>query len=89
MEGGTAIQQCLKHMKDITDILAAIKAAFSEETQVPLLGSLPDNYTNNLVTALETRRDNLSLEFVKERQKHRVNQNSAANVRKLVISILH
>ena len=54
----------LKHMKSITDKLAAIKAPVSEEDQVvTLLGSLPEYY-DTIVTALEARGDGLTLEFV-------------------------
>ena len=43
----------LKHMKEITDKLAAIEAPISEEDQVvTLLGSLPSSYSG-LVTTLE------------------------------------
>ena len=70
MEEGTAIEDHLKHMKTLTDKLAAIDAVVTEEDQiVTLLGSLPDSYTN-LVTALESRVDDLSLEFVHQSLKN-------------------
>lgn len=64
MKEGTSMQEHLRHMKAITDKLAAIKANISEEDQVvTLLGSLPDSYST-VVTALEARGDDISLEFV-------------------------
>ena len=57
MKEGTAH---LKHMKEITDRLAAIGAPISEEDQVvTLLGSLPRSYSA-LVAALEARTDGVS-----------------------------
>jgi len=66
MKEGTSIDSHLKNMKEITDKLAAIGAAISEEDQVvTLLGSLPPRYST-LVTALETRVDQVSLKFVQQ-----------------------
>ena len=60
------IDQHLKHMKDITDKLAAIGVPISEEDQVvTLLGSLPKSYAT-LVTAIETRMDGVSLDYVQQ-----------------------
>ena len=62
-------------MKELTDKLAAIGAPIGEEKQeVTLLGSLPKSYAT-LVTALEVRVDDISLDFVQqalihEEQKH-------------------
>ena len=60
----------LKEMKELTDKLAAVGAPIAEEDQVvTLLGSLPKKYST-LVTALEARRDNLSLSYVQEALLH-------------------
>ena len=60
MKEGTSVDQHLKHMKDITDKLAAIGAPVSEEDQVvTLLGSLPRRFAT-LVTAIETRMDGVT-----------------------------
>ena len=51
MDENESIESHLKHMKEITNKLAAIKAPVCEEDQVAtLLGSLPDSY-DTLVTA--------------------------------------
>ena len=64
MREGELISNHIKHMKELTDKLAAIKAPISEEDQVvTLLGSLPDSF-ENVVTALEARVDDLTLNFV-------------------------
>ena len=64
MAEGTSLETHLKHMKELTDQLAAIDAPIAAEDQVvTLLGSLPPSYST-LVTALEARMDELSLEFV-------------------------
>ena len=66
MQEGTSVSDHLKYMKGLTDKLAAIKAPITEEDQVvALLGSLPESFST-LVTALEARVDDLSLEFVQQ-----------------------
>ena len=56
----------LKEMKELTDKLASIGAAISEEDQVvTLLGSLPPTYST-IVTALEARVDDVSLDFIQQ-----------------------
>lgn len=66
MNEGSSVEDHLRHMKAITDKLAAINAAISEEDQVvTLLGSLPESY-GTVVTALEARGDDLRLEFVSQ-----------------------
>ena len=66
MKEGTSVDQHLKHMKDITDKLAAIGAPVSEEDQVvTLLGSLPKSFAT-LVTAIEARMDGVSLDYVQQ-----------------------
>ena len=66
MKEGTSVEMHLKHMKEITDKLAAIGAPISEEDQVVmLLGSLPPSYST-LVTALEARVDDVTLNFVQQ-----------------------
>ena len=53
-------------MKELTDQLGAIGAVIEEEDQiVTLLGSLPSSYAA-IVTALETKMDNLTLQFVQQ-----------------------
>lgn len=63
MKEGISIEKHLKHMKELTDRLAAIGAPSSEEDQVvTLLGSLPKSYSTP-VTALEARVDGISLNY--------------------------
>ena len=70
MKEGTSVDQHLKHMKDITDKLTAIRAPVSEEDQVvTLLGSLPRRFAT-LVTAIETRMDGVSLDYVQQALVH-------------------
>lgn len=53
-------------MKELTNQLGAIGAVIEEEDQiVTLLGSLPSNHAT-IVTALETKMDNLTLQFVQQ-----------------------
>lgn len=57
MAESSSVSSHIKYMKDLTDKLAAINAAISEEDQVvTLLGSLPSSYTN-LITVLEAKSD--------------------------------
>lgn len=65
MEEGMLIEKHLKHMKELTDRLAAIGSPILEEDQVvTLFGSLPKSYSA-LVTALESRGgDDLTLNYV-------------------------
>ena len=64
MEEGKLMNQHLGHMKDLTDRLAAIGAPFTEEDLVvTLLGSLPRSYAT-VLTALEARVEDISLDFV-------------------------
>ena len=66
MKEGTSIEAHLKYMKELTDKLAAIDAAISEEDQVvTLLGSLPQSYST-LVTALEAHAGDIRLDFVQQ-----------------------
>ena len=70
MKERTSMEAHLKHMKEITDRLAAIGAPISEEDQVvTLLGSLPRSYST-LVTALEARVDDIRLSFVQQALMH-------------------
>ena len=65
MMEGTSIEAHMKHIKELTDKLAAIGAPISEEDKVvTLLGSLPKSYST-LVTALEAR-ENVSLSYVQQ-----------------------
>ena len=66
MSEGQLVQDHLKSMKEITDKLAALGSAVAEEEQVvALLISLPPSY-QTLVTALEAKGEDLSLEFVQQ-----------------------
>ena len=66
MKEGTSMQEHLKQMKDLMDRLPAIGVPISEEDQVvTLLGSLPKSYTT-LVTALEARVDDITMDFVQQ-----------------------
>ena len=66
MKEGQLVQDHLRHMKKISDELAALGSAVAEEEQVvALLISLPPSYTT-LVTALEAKGDDLNLKFVQQ-----------------------
>ena len=70
MKEDTSMEAHLKEMKELTDKLASIGAAISEEDQVvTLLGSLPPTYST-IVTALEARVDDVSLDFVQQALVH-------------------
>ena len=70
MKEGSSVEKHLKHMKELTDRLAALGAPIAEEDQVvTLLGSLPKSYST-LVTALEARSDNISLNYVQQALVH-------------------
>ena len=69
MKEGTSIENHIKHMKELTDKLAAIGAPISDEDKVvTLLGSLPRSYST-LVTALEAW-ENVSLSYVQQSLVH-------------------
>ena len=71
MKKGTSVDQHLKHMKDITDKLAAIGAPISEDDQVvTLLGSLPSSFAT-LITAIEARMDGVCLDYVQQALIHK------------------
>lgn len=64
IEEGESLTEHLKRMKELTEQLGAIGAVTEEEDQiVTLLGSLPSSYAT-VVTALETKMDNLTLQSV-------------------------
>ena len=66
MKEGESLTDHLKQMKELTDQLSAIGSVIEEEDQiVTLLGSLPPSYAT-IVTALETKIDNLTLKFVQQ-----------------------
>ena len=70
MMEGTSLEAHLKHMKEITDQLAAIGSPISEEDQiVTLLGSLPPS-NSTLATALKARTDDLKFDFVQQALVH-------------------
>lgn len=61
---GISIDMHPKEMKELTDKLSSIGALISEEDQiVTLLGSLPPSFST-VVTALEARVDDLTMDFV-------------------------
>ena len=81
MKEGDRLTEHLKQMKVLKDQLSAIGAVIEKEDQiVTLLGSLPSSYAT-IVTALETKIDNLTLQFVKQalinEEQKRVNGNSS------------
>ena len=60
----------INKMKELAGRLEAVEATITEEDQVAtLLCSLPESY-GSLITALESRADDLSLEFVTARLLH-------------------
>lgn len=70
MSEGNCINMHLKEMKELTDKLSSIGAPISEEDQVvTLLGSLPSSFSI-VVTALEARVDDLTLDFVQQQLIH-------------------
>ena len=56
-------------MKELTDKLTAIGAPISEDQVVTLLGSLPPGYAT-LVTALESRAEDISFNYVQQALVH-------------------
>ena len=63
---GTPINAHLKEIKVLADKLASIGAPVSDEDQVvTLLGSLPSSFAT-VVTALESRSDGLTMDYVQE-----------------------
>ena len=56
-------------MKELTDKLAAIGAPISEDQVVTLLGSMPPGYAT-LVTALESRVEDISFNYVQQALVH-------------------
>ena len=86
MKERSSVKKHLKHMKELTMRLAAIGAPIAKEDQVvTLLGSMPKSYST-LVTALEARSHNISLNYmqqalVHEEQKlHGVGSSNSPNV---------
>ena len=66
MREGTSVEKHLKDMKELTDRLAAMGAPIAEEDQVvTLLGSLLKSYST-LVTILEARSGDISLNYVQQ-----------------------
>ena len=66
MREGNSIEMHLKEMKELTDKLNSIGAPISEEDQVvTLLGSLPLSFST-VVTALEARAGDLTMDFVQQ-----------------------
>ena len=60
----------LKEMKELTDKPSSIGAPISEEDQViTLLGSLPPSFST-VITALEARADDLTMDFVQQQLLH-------------------
>ncbi len=70
MSEDSSIETHIKEMKELTDELSSIGSPISEEDQVvTLLGSLPSPFAS-VVTALEARVDDLSLDFVQQQLLH-------------------
>ena len=70
MTEGISIDMHLKEMKEFTDKLSSIGAPISEEDQVVmLLGSLPPSFST-VVTALEARVNDLTMDFVQQQLIH-------------------
>ena len=70
MSEDSLVEMHLKEMKELTDKLSSIGAPISEEHQVViLLGSLPSSFSS-IVTALEARVDDLTLDFVQQQLIH-------------------
>ena len=70
MSEGNSIEVHLKEMKELTDKLSSIGAPISEEDQVvTLLGSLPSSFST-VVTALEARVGDLTMDFVQQQLIH-------------------
>ncbi len=70
MSEGNCINIHLKEMKELTDKLSPIGAPISEEVKVvTLLGSLPSSFSV-VVTALEARVDDLTLDSVQQQLIH-------------------
>ena len=70
MSEGNTVDMHLKEMKELTDKLSSIGAPISEEDQVvTLLGSLPPSFST-VVTALEARVDDLTMDFVQQQLIH-------------------
>ena len=87
MKEDTSIEQHLKHMKELTDRLAAMGAPIAEEDQVvTLLGSLPKSYST-FVTAQEAR-ENVSLNYLQqalaheEQKRHEQEHSKSTNVQR-------
>ena len=70
MSEGNSIVMPLKEMKELTDNLSSIGAPISEADQVvTLLRSLPPSFSN-VVTALQARVDDLTMDFVQQQLIH-------------------
>ena len=70
MKEGTSVEVHLKHMKELTDKLAAIGAPIKEEDHVmTLLGSLPPSHST-LVTVLKACADDIKLDFIQQALRH-------------------
>ena len=70
MGAGECMTEHINKMKELASQLEAVGASITEDDQVAtLLCSLPESY-NGLITALESRADDLTLEFVTARLLH-------------------
>ena len=70
----------INKMRSLAEQLAAVGAQISEDDQVAtLLCSLPDSYSN-LIVALESRADDLNLEFVIARLLHEERKRSEVSI---------
>lgn len=67
MKEGARITEHLEWLKELTDQLAAVGAVVEEEDQiVTLWGSLPPTYAKIVTTAVKTKPDDLTLQFVQQ-----------------------
>ena len=70
MSEGDTMMEHINKMQSLAEQLASVGAQVSEDDQVAtLLCSLPESY-NNLIVALESRADDLTIEFVIARLLH-------------------
>eukprot|EP00794_Sanderia_malayensis_P011679 gene11679-12889_t len=70
MSEGDTMMEHVNKMRSLAEQLSSVGAQVSEDDQVAtLLCSLPDSY-NNLIVALESRADDLNMEFVIARLLH-------------------
>ena len=85
MNEGNSIDVHLKEIKELTDKLSSIGAPISEDQVITLLGSLPPSFPT-VVTALEARLDDLTMDFV---QQQLIHHERKLKVQELKPDVLH